>query len=166
LGVAHYDPAYAQSIMRGMRGPLAWIRHLVLAGRFGGRMGRLFKAWRRRDFESAYQKATALLEFAKDPRNEMLRPALPMLASFVGQTAEKTGRPEAAMSAGNAGLDYVAGIRQQEASAKSAAASVSNPPSELELHRYELEFQDRLARMTGDATDSEPVVGPFPLDSA
>ena len=149
-----------------MRGRLAWIGDLVLAARFGGRAGRLVKAWRRRDFEGAYQKASALLEFASDPRHEIFRPSLPMLASFVGQTAEKTGRSEAAASASVAGLEYIAGMRRQETNAKTAARSVSNLPSELELHRYELEFKDRLARVTGGATNGEPVVGPFPLDSA
>src|SRR3954452_10797176 len=101
-----------------MRGPLAWTRDLVLAGRFGRKGGRVLKAWRQRDFEGAYQEATALLQFAKDPRNEILRPALPMLASFVGQTAEKAGRSEAAVSASMAGLEYIAGIGRQETIAK------------------------------------------------
>jgi hypothetical protein len=162
--------------MRIILGLLAGIKAMITAGRVGAFGGRVFRSWKRGDFERAHERAMAFLEFTKKPSPKWLVASLPTAASLAGQTAERTGRTEIAVMVSTLGLECIADLRQYVAEAKareigakaekdSLLDALSDPENAADFGRFEVEFKDRVDRLRNHATDRAPAEGPLPLDS-
>lgn len=162
--------------MRIILGPLAGIKAMITAARVGAFGGRVFRWWKRGDFDRAHERAMTFLEFAKKPGPKWLRASLPTAASLAGQTAERTGRTEMAVTVSSLGLECIAELRKYVADAGARGAdakaekdslldALSDPQTSVDLGRFEVEFQDRIDRLRNHAMDRPPVKGPLPLDS-
>jgi hypothetical protein len=162
--------------VRIILGPLAGIKAMITAARIGAFGGRVFRCWKRGDFERAHERAMTFLEFTKKSNPKGLRASLPTAASLAGQTAERTGRTEMALTVSTLGLDCIAELRKYVADAKargadakadkdSPLAALNDPETAVDLGRFEVEFKDRIDRLRNHAMDRPPVEGPLPLDS-